>query len=92
MNTHEQLKEICEKISYEPKFYYDNLIWFHRRFSNLTKQKVNVREIIFTQKFIDDLTLYIDKQEQIHWKYDWWSIYILDNLDNPVQFLYNLIK
>jgi hypothetical protein len=91
MNTHEQLKEICEKISYEPKFYYDNLIWFHRRFSNLTKQKINEREIIFTNEFMNKYYDYLRDKK------DFWNptiiiYWLFENLDKPVEYLYNLIK
>ena len=71
----EKLKTICDKIWY----------WTRIRLG------LDVREIIFTEDFIDKLRYEL---KVIHWK-DNAYIYInklLEYLDNPVNYLYNLIK
>lgn len=89
---HEMLKEIADKIGYElpnEKF----LIWENRKTIYkmfwLDKYKADVREIIFTQEFMDRY------QEELHNKYYPDSLidayWLLKNLDNPVQYLYNTL-
>lgn len=102
MSEHEKLKSICEDIWYKYVFIenwalsiYDDdyKIWFvHFK---------DVREIIFTQDFIEKYISYIDKNISpwIFVKREKWELvipeihdWLIRNLDNPVDYLYNLIK
>ncbi len=81
---HEKLKEICDKIkfSYEKYHWNDEFKMFcidNRYYTDV----FNVREIIFTQEF---WTRYCDAT----W-FDVWEE-LEDHLDNPIDYLYNLIK
>ena len=104
---HERLKFICEKIGYENIDYsdrwYKNEDWWNYtlnkyEFDLQDFRKLDVREIIFTQEFMDKFTT-IDMRRK-------WNIepipcssitetfnqLLMKNLDNPVDYLYNLIK
>ena len=95
MNKHEKLKEICDKIGYE--IYFDNgVVW-----NNFTKEadywswkyNINVREIIFTQEFMDKYIKFIKEKWILANSY--YKLFLIDlhkNLDNPVDHLYTLIK
>ena len=85
---HEQLKEICDLIGYE---YYSE-VWNDAECINCrdynetdTFRQVNVVEIIFTQEFMDKVLEY---QDEVFVVFAEW---LLDNLDNPVSYLYNLL-
>ena len=105
MNEHEKLKIIIDKIWYESKIHYDKNFWytyyiwpyptFDEPLPNWEIKEVDVREIIFTQEF---MSKFIGRRK------DWklrpvpclslrWSFYewLMENLDNPVDYLYNLI-
>ena len=94
MNNHEKLKWICDKIgfnliNYEMK----EKLYLMRKVSETCRLWINVREIIFTQEFIYKLKEYLhevknQKAEDVVKKTAW----ILYNLDNPVEYIYNLIK
>jgi len=83
MEEHEKLKAICDKIGYEfwdMKYELDQ--WYYK-------------QIIFTQEFMDKFLL-IRKD----WKLKTipclslkWTFYewLMENLDDPVPYLYNLI-
>ena len=108
MTEHEKLKAICDKIGYEvPKKYYVSTNFYtiseeievNCRMCNEDVEVykyLNVREIIFTQEFMDTLDDYIlntpctwiTKCDLLTYKVK----LIEDNLDNPVDYLYNLIK
>lgn len=91
---HELLKEICDKIWYD-NFYFDEddkiyLIdecwiydWWSKGF-----YKINVREIIFTQEFWNllwDYPTIKDREKAL-------TFWLLNHLDNPVQYLADLLK
>lgn len=90
---HEMLKEIMDKIKYEMSPYiYDSVDWFYNE-SDWSYRWVDEREIIFTKEFMD---LYI-KEMYKRYAFDFmdtcFEIELIEShLDNPVQFLYNLIK
>lgn len=92
MWEHEKLKAICEKIGYEPNWMYDGYYYevsdIHWRTSI---RDLNVREIIFTPEFMDKYLIYIvnwkSKNMVAHIK-----LHIFAYLDNPVDYLYDLIK
>ena len=88
MTEHEKLKAICDKIGYEPIYYWYKTL---KRYYKDWKGEAGVREIIFTQEFMERLKLY-------HWNnivsdvlYEHKMLQLFDNLDNPVDYLYNLI-
>ena len=97
MKEHEQLKEICNKIGYETKYNIDvDNIWFYEELnidiSNISSVKysryLDVREIIFTQEFMEKYKEYAYKLDNI----DNQDIYdLLLHLDNPVWYLYDLV-
>ena len=78
MRNHEKLKIICDKIWYKIDLYKDiNWYWIIK----------DVREIIFTQDFMD---LFECNCDNLAWKY--WRVALLKNLDNPVEFLFDLLE
>jgi len=89
---HEKLKEICDKIGYEINaelFYWDETD-FRRQWNMYDEYDfvADVREIIFTQEFMSKFEDYYIKDKE----YMWWKHLILHNLNNPTEYLYNLIK
>jgi len=96
-SEHEKLKWIADKIEYDnwirryAFIYVVPDIWFIR--AEDMKTRADVREIIFTEEFTNKLVLYLD----IKLKKDYPEVRnilfeIFNHLDNPVQYLYNLIK
>lgn len=106
MTEHEQLKYICDKIGYMPDLYYQDDFqkypWINWFIEDLwwIFYEADVREIIFTQEFMDKLLKYreiMQENKNIIWTQkhiDWQNCFnnILDNLNNPTEYLYNLIK
>jgi len=103
---HEMLKEICDVIWYDLSnlsvqqnkdcWYAENT--FERYFWDAT---CDVREIIFTQEFMDKFITYYDMNispwifiERDNWELDIPLIHngLLRNLDNPTEYLYNLLE
>jgi len=89
MTEHEKLKEICDKIGYEIKWNHFDLwkdwyMWVDY-WSGLGI--TSLREIIFTQEFKE---YYFDSDSEFM-ETDHIAP-ILFNLNNPVSFLYDLIK
>lgn len=97
-NDHEMLKEIIDKIwfnisiiNYWIKF--DKLYWFHLNWWEKYWKTYNVREIIFTQEFMGKLEtklmgIFRPNTSNVKVMLNW----ILYHLDNPVEYLYNLIN
>ena len=87
MTEHEKLVEICDLIEYDIKYNYDWDI-YDTEFHNINWARiVDVREVIFTQEFMKKLTIQLEKKM-------WSEMFkrgLLDNLDNPVQYLYNTL-
>ena len=85
MSEHEKLHKICKQIGYDAWIPLD---WVFKD----VNWKVDVREIIFTQEFMDAYRkYYIDNF--IEW-FQIESMYfqlLQNNLDNPVDYLYSLI-
>lgn len=97
LEEHGKLKEICDIIGYDLKYFWYDSKWFYKEYWYSQKMWVNVREIIFTTEFMEKFYQYsLDNFLIIDWesnaKYWDWKIDLLDNLDNPVDYLYNLIK
>ena len=100
---HEKLEIICKKIWFRyVDYWYSFTKWNHNLCMwkafvyKWRKTSPNVREIIFIQKFKDKYVNYLQKE----WIIVYWSefdyaqflIELNNNLDNPVSYLYNLIK
>ena len=86
---HEKLKEICDTIGYEidtSNEYY----WYSDSYKSLRSQtsseEVNVREIIFTPEFKVKLWGYFYHNVESMFEID-----LIQNLDDPVEYLYNLL-
>jgi len=100
---HEWLKEICDFIIYKSKFeyikntkenlYYNWEVWFvdYDKWTDKYR-KIDVREIIFTSEFMDKFFNY----KVANFWVMWWTkilLWLVEwNLDNPVQYLYNLLE
>ena len=94
MTEHEKLKFICDKIWYKNKTYffwkdyiieeeYNEIRWVYNR-------NIDVREIIFTQEFIEKMIDYV--WANIEYPWNWNEKEIMEHLDNPVEYIYKLIK
>lgn len=104
MTEHEKLKEICDEIGYylrDEYIIYKENEWFYRNFyyecTDCTYQldknfEVNVREIIFTQEFMDNFTLKYMELEDSCFLRDMYYDLMYENLNDPVDYLYSLIK
>ena len=98
MTEHEKLKEICDKIGYYDYIKDYTYIETVKKFMYVSKflddaqAYINIREIIFTQEFMDKFHKYYfrdDNDESVDLYY---QQRIYDNLDNIVKYLYQLIK
>jgi len=83
---HEILKEICDEIGYNVDWEYYK--WRFARLNVYWSDYIwtNLREIIFTQEFMD-------KYQEYYWvtyMYMWERLN--KHLDNPTEYLYNLLK
>ena len=101
MTNEKKLIEICT-IIWHP--YYGRRDWIieenegFRMRDEERQVKMSEVDVIFTQKFMDKLREYLAKRRC--WHYErmsdiefWWiQIFLMDNLKNPVEYLYNLIK
>ena len=90
MEEHLKLKTICDKIWYKNWFEFDK--WYFIDNLSWNCIAVDVREIIFTPKFMNLFTKYY--LPKWYWKKELKELYanIMLNLDNPVLYIYNLIK
>lgn len=90
MTEHEKLKWICDKIGYEIDYEFLDLefVFDYDRYSQSPPQKINVREIIFTQEFMDKYINKLSYTKPKLFNYEG----LIENLDNLVDYLYNLIK
>ncbi len=84
MTEHEMLKAICDKIGFESEFEFDET--FIKEWSYIFDEIVDVREIIFTQEFMDKFNQYRYYKDI----YPKEGFDLMKNLDNPVDYLYNL--
>lgn len=97
MNEHEILKYICDNIWYEinKEIYYIPKIkdWFEIWRNTAYADEpvvIDVREIIFTPEFMNKFAKYkYNNWEVLEWKF---AINLLNNLHDPVWYLYYLIK
>ena len=97
MTEHKMLKDICNKIQYTWISEIAINAWcINYPIVNIDKS-VGVREIIFTQEFMDKYKRYIINDNGIHEEYmdavtkHWRVDYVLYHLDAPVTYLYNLL-
>lgn len=82
LTENEKLIEICKKIWYE--YNYD---WDADMFLDLYQQELSIKDIVFTQEFMDKFYNKI-KPNNVYRQ----SVFISYHLNNPVDYLYNLIK
>ena len=100
MESHEMLKEICDKIGYNPVWYWTYIDisswvsepWYYRDgWNDEYYPDVDVREIIFTPEF---------RRKFAKWMWGMADEYgrnieeynnVTDHLDNPVQYLYDTL-
>ena len=109
MTEHQKLKEICDKIGYEinpNKFKVGRTFIRHRESKQCTQclkmwiydHIADIREIIFTQEFMDKYSEHIlwdvKDDESAIWQLNIAGFHysILKHLNDPVGYLYNLIK
>ena len=84
MTEHEMLKEICDLIEYE-SWYWDTI---RRWYIYKWEEELDVREVIFTQEFMDLLEQYFN----IEHNFDDIRYNIISHLNNPVQYLYDTLQ
>ena len=92
---HEKLKEICDKIGYDYMWHYMFNENWTEKVTNWSFVSIDVREIIFTTEFVAKFNKYridqLDLTAYGPWKNSrLWEI--LNHLNNPVDYLYHLIK
>ena len=108
MNEHELLKKVADKIWYENNyneysFHKENSTfldwtyvyetWFYWSHDNWEAYLCNVREIIFTTEFIDKFETYLMKKFRPNTSnVKTMLFWVLYKLNNPVDYLYDLIK
>ena len=90
MTEHEKLKEICDKIWYENYILEQIRWWYIYKWSEWIE--LDVIEIIFTQEFMDKLDTYLWEKDLWFCRHDLSSELIWKHLNNPVEYIYNLIK
>lgn len=78
MTEHEKLKEICDLIGFEYELPWD---WDYQP----------VKLTIFTQEFIDTFWTYIFLNNKSDYWYTNFTGNLMENLDNPTQYLYNTL-
>lgn len=102
MNEHEKLLNICNKIWYKPIFWfqreeedeYNEFTWFYEYYKwPWYTRKVDVREIIFTQPFMDKLReAMIERWYQETW-YEFHMMQLVTRyLKDPVDYLDYILK
>lgn len=87
MNKYEMLKEIAEKIDYKSKYTINtkDFKWIYENI-NWSFEEISIQEFIFNQKFMTRFADEIDMTDDE-------IIELFDiHLDNPIKYLYNLIK
>ena len=88
---HQMLKEICNKIWYDC-LYFRRIIWEY------DWVELSEKDIIFTQYFLTKLKEFLASNECPMWEmYRSHNVqraninHILNNLDNPTEYIYNLV-
>jgi len=91
MNEHKLLKQICDTIWYEYFYREDYWLFLSDKVDSPEWHKVwSIRDIIFTTEFMDKLVEYIDFKLPTLWNV-YWQDRLLENLDNPIQYLADLL-
>lgn len=100
ITEHEQLKQICDLIGYQwiKEYAYIDKKWFYRadEFLDRWARRVDVREIIFQPEFMNKMIKWIYKIRHFsEWELETQAeddfSQITEHLDNPTQYLYNLL-
>jgi|SaaInlStandDraft_7_1057024.scaffolds.fasta_scaffold07640_2 hypothetical protein len=97
MSEHKLLKQICDTIWYEINLW--DYYWYDDSYKSLrsayTDAEVNVREIIFTTefqyKFKEYIINWLNSKKEANYFLDNYSHLLLDNIDNPIQYLADLL-
>lgn len=94
MTEHEKLKAVCDLIEHIPMYWYKNIKGFYQIMNRKWDfRKIDVREIIFTQEFMDKLVNYLEDNRIVapsHYKT--FLISLHKELNDPVDYLYNLLE
>jgi len=92
-NEHEILKGICDKIWFEINEGIYLSDWYLVKQNTLwIEEVINIRILIFTPEFTEKVRIYLISKD---WKIgtaDRKVRDLMDNLENPVQYLDNLLK
>lgn len=94
MTEHEKLKAICDKIGYDywNDWHEDKHEFWYEYWSEWYYIFYNVREIIFTQEFMNKFEDYYYKEISDGEDYDYDLLTLVKSeLDNPVDYLYSLL-
>lgn len=94
MTEHEQLKWISDLIGYESIYDFDSILWKYVKdelWEYWERIIVDVREIIFSSEFIVCLYNYLCTDSSFM-EQDKKIRDLMDNLDHPTRYLYNLLK
>lgn len=98
---HEKLKEICDLIwfEYNDKWNFDIEDFYISTLDKKIKKweyttyliDRDTREIIFTPEFSNKMLDYLEKNQSLENKMTY-ALWLMNNLYNPVQYLYNLLE
>ena len=89
MTEHEKLKEMADKIWYEINYKFK--ITYYEQIAECEYRTIDVREIIFTQEFMNKYMKYL-KVEKNFWNPTIIIYWLFENLQDPVWYLYSIIK
>lgn len=104
MIEHEKLKAICYKIGYNPVYPYNDIVnTYYDIVDEKHTRRLDVREIIFTQEFMDKFIAYRKNWnlepypiESLIWTFAkellWWIEERKWHLNNPTEYLFNLLE
>jgi len=92
MREYEKLKAVCDLIEYESEYWNTDVSpnWFYK-WNCCWTEDIDVREIIFTQEFMDKLEKYLEERDWIVER-DPLYYFLMKNLNDPVDYVYNLSK
>lgn len=85
MTNNNKFRFICDTIWYDDMQYWSDEYWYYRWY----KCDMSEKDMIFSQEFMNCFIDYcLIKGIEDKWFAEW----LLENLDNPVDYLFNLIK
>jgi hypothetical protein len=89
MTEHEMLKSICDDIWYKPSYEY--WFWEYFEYDMWESLTIDLKLIIFTENFINLYQNYLFEKANYKYTRCNFALLLIENLDNPVEYLYNLI-